>query len=775
MKRTCFSFVLTSAFLIAACGSSGSDDGTSSGGSAGTAGTGGGSGGMAGRPVTPEVTVFGSVEGCVQDTGGQLSFTTDASAVTGTPVAGATVAIEGTDLSATTGADGCFIIDDVPAGLASLTVDGSNNTPLTVIGEATINVGNTTVTRSEAVVAAESELAARGYPSVTSTWLLATQQPVPSGVTVHDGIFRLGDDGAPALTTVSAPSWFVYLDPYPSSYFSHPTLFALIDAETGDVTSIDTGSWPQLNGLLYYAYELDNVTSPDLITGPPMARRHVPRSPARIGTIQQAQTGTTYGLVIQGDARNDFEIDADNMEQRITDNNGFVQTFRPDPQNRRGTFDAPRDIEGLLAVLNDSMTANDKFVVSFHTHGLPNGDMTLEQGVPEDGNQPTKARYTADQFPWDRVNANNITIVIDTCHAEAVAEPLKELFKDPKFQNKKITVIAGTCANEVGGAGVVNAGDRPGGYVTNAVLDQLGSNFCPENVVAEFNDIAAQATRVSIEGMHIGDHELAAQMDGNKGIGVHPKLLTFNMPQDCSNTEEKVSSASTVGSNLELATFASAISYRGAIFPTIGSSNVMGTAVPWGSSLTCGHGAFASNFGPSITGPQFNNSTYPCGMGTEGLTLCENTGPVPDGDYIVVVNVLSEAVPLNDPTNFWTYGFVFDSDGVAANNFQPIPQFPNDFFQDTDRWYQAQYNPSSGWSLRVTDAALDPNGTVTSNARLIITANALVLVVPASEFSVPRPAYRLTNFRHTGDFGQNPPFDWDGDVSPPVSEGLITW
>lgn len=230
--------------------------------------------------------------------------------------------------------------------------------------------------------------------------------------------------------------------------------------------------------------------------------------------------------------------------------------------------------------------------------------------------------------------------------------------------------------------------------------------------------------------------------------------------------EEKVSSATTIGSNLGV-DVAAGLDYRTTIFPTMGSSLIMGTSVSWGPSLTCGSGAFPPTLGPEVTGPHFNDSTYPCGMGTEGMTLFENTSPIPDGDYIVVVNVVSDAVPLNDPTSFWTYGFVFDSDDDPANNFQPLPQFPGDFFQDTDLWYQAQYSPSSGWSLRVTDAAVDPSGSISSQARLIISGNVLVLVVPASEFAVPRPKYRLTNFRHTGDFGQTPPHDGTATFNRP--------
>jgi len=36
----------------------------------------------------------------------------------------------------------------------------------------------------------------------------------------------------------------------------------------------------------------------------------------------------------------------------------------------------------------------------------------------------------------------------------------------------------------------------------------------------------------------------------------------------------------------------------------------------------------------------------------------------------------------------------------------------------------------------------------------------IALLVPKSELSIDNPAYRLTAFRHKGDYGMNPPYDW---------------
>lgn len=177
--------------------------------------------------------------------------------------------------------------------------------------------------------------------------------------------------------------------------------------------------------------------------------------------------------------------------------------------------------------------------------------------------------------------------------------------------------------------------------------------------------------------------------------------------------------------------------------------------------------------GQLYTDELFNHSIYPCGQGASGFTICPpNPTPVPGGAFHIVGAALGGALPLADPANRYQYAFVFDEDGNPANNYQPQPAYPSDFFKGTDRWYEANYVPGTGWSLKASNAK---NGSVTSfptAARIIVSGNAIVLVVPKAEFAAPTPPYRITAFRHKGDFGIPQPHDWDGDVEPPVASGL---
>src|SRR5690606_18817381 len=120
------------------------------------------------------------------------------------------------------------------------------------------------------------------------------------------------------------------------------------------------------------------------------------------------------------------------------------------------------------------------------------------------------------------------------------------------------------------------------------------------------------------------------------------------------------------------------------------------------------------------------------------------------------------------------YAFVFDSDADPSNNYQASSQYPNDFFDNTDRWYVASYTPQQGWRIEVSNASGGTITPISSDARIVIDGAMMMLLVPADELASPCPPYRMTAFTHRGDYGLNPPYDWSGDVEPPVDMPLET-
>jgi hypothetical protein len=150
----------------------------------------------------------------------------------------------------------------------------------------------------------------------------------------------------------------------------------------------------------------------------------------------------------------------------------------------------------------------------------------------------------------------------------------------------------------------------------------------------------------------------------------------------------------------------------------------------------------------------FNHSHFPCDSEIEGgIVVCtETTGPMPAGNVIMAVMQLGEEIPLDDADRFYTYAAVFDADGDTANNFQYQPPYDWDYFQNTDRWYTLDWDPTQAdWFLTVTDVA-NNQWNAPSNARAVIYHDMVIFFIPAEEFSVEQPGYRLSAFGHDGTF-----------------------
>jgi hypothetical protein len=165
---------------------------------------------------------------------------------------------------------------------------------------------------------------------------------------------------------------------------------------------------------------------------------------------------------------------------------------------------------------------------------------------------------------------------------------------------------------------------------------------------------------------------------------------------------------------------------------------------------------------------------YPCGLHAQGRTLCQGTGrTLGAGEYIITFGVMNGDFPVTDPTRSFEYGFVFDADGNPANNFVADPNFPNDFFQGTDRWYTFGRSPSQNWGLGARTAVNGNIQPVATGARVVMIGRTSILVVPRSEFGVPDPAVRFTAFGHSGFFGLDGG-PWSGDVQRPVDQPLYS-
>ena len=106
-----------------------------------------------------------------------------------------------------------------------------------------------------------------------------------------------------------------------------------------------------------------------------------------------------------------------------------------------------------------------------------------------------------------------------------------------------------------------------------------------------------------------------------------------------------------------------------------------------------------------------------------------------DDDGVVVVTLeVAGAIPVAAADLRFTYAAVFDRDGEESNNFQALPAFPLDFFQNTDMWYEVLWVPTTGWTVqrRIWTGA---SALVTpTEALALIVDRVLVLAIPRNEF-----------------------------------------
>lgn len=93
---------------------------------------------------------------------------------------------------------------------------------------------------------------------------------------------------------------------------------------------------------------------------------------------------------------------------------------------------------------------------------------------------------------------------------------------------------------------------------------------------------------------------------------------------------------------------------------------------------------------------------------------------------------------------------VFDGDGDAANTFRALPDFPFDFFDSTDQWYELEFTQSD---TRRVEKTIARNGVFLNDlatGAVVMVAGDAVYFIPQDEFSVPMGGelgFRVTAFR----------------------------
>jgi len=164
-------------------------------------------------------------------------------------------------------------------------------------------------------------------------------------------------------------------------------------------------------------------------------------------------------------------------------------------------------------------------------------------------------------------------------------------------------------------------------------------------------------------------------------------------------------------------------------------------------------------------------AAFPCGEGPVGLTLCASANAFSEGDWVYVAAATLEDLILDDETGIYQLAFVFDADGDPDNNYVPSADYPGDFFSGTDKWYEATYTPGGGWHLRVRDVR-QGLADVASDARFVLVGRELGLFLPRAELDGDVPGFRVTAFRHEGDYGLSGG-PWSASYYPYLDQPLL--
>lgn len=153
----------------------------------------------------------------------------------------------------------------------------------------------------------------------------------------------------------------------------------------------------------------------------------------------------------------------------------------------------------------------------------------------------------------------------------------------------------------------------------------------------------------------------------------------------------------------------------------------------------------------------------PVECGEEGVTCAAGAQPL-TGEVATIAVEYAADVPASDADNAYQYGFVFETDDDATNDWEPLPAYPNDTYQGTDLWVQLTANAGGPWTVGVDDVTSSQQivRRATSDARVVRDGSVLVMMVPLADLG-PAPAFRTTAFRHDGQWLQG---DWNIDYYP---------
>jgi len=132
--------------------------------------------------------------------------------------------------------------------------------------------------------------------------------------------------------------------------------------------------------------------------------------------------------------------------------------------------------------------------------------------------------------------------------------------------------------------------------------------------------------------------------------------------------------------------------------------------------------------------------------------------------FHVLVIGFWEDIPINHETHYGTVAAAMVPDNDPTGLWVPLPEYPEDHWQGTKRWYRTGYEPDMGWSSQAYNSDWTENP---ANFFTVFYRNLAVFYMSAADMAVEYPAGRAT-----ADWID--PTDWPGSFSGDVEGGNST-
>lgn len=639
------------------------------------------------------------------------------------------------------------------------------------------------------------------------TIVFSHAEPVDAGTTLVVG--SPTRQGERQVIEIGSSAWFFWIDDEPGARFDHPTRFVLVDRSSGEITVHDANWWPVLDGTPLWISANDYWDEDQWVHGSESGRRATIELPPALAG-EPCQPGFGTALVINGhddgeSGAEDMAFDTANMTQTL-EGLGFGVT-----QAGEGGSVAKDQVGAWLEQKAKELKAGDNLVVYITGHGSQVSDEfsgTLGHGDAGGIYSGLLAQNLAKFDP-----GVEIIVIVDACHSGAMLADLNcvadlaisaarddqsswsdiddswlSIFGggdvDSEDQGGEFTSALARSMNEIIGdpalrQQVENTANNEGGSFMGALLTDAGLRERDYDLAYQRGWAEPQFRAGAAKTRPVIGDPTPPVCDGDPGQTTGDTDSNSETDTDATATDEGTSGESTDTSSgcsdPELDAIGQALG--DILGADVGEAVCSGAQqLPAGNQTLHSDGVKTSDateevdwiLNGVILGVDVPGG-LPCGPGAGFDIFCTGQTLAIDGPVAIVWGRVAAPIDPNEKTFSYQYGFVFDTDGDAGNDYVPGPQYPADFFAGTDQWFYTVHNAGEGWYTWASSAAAG-FANVPSSERIIVAGDLVALVVNEDEVHPDTASYRITAFRHLGDYGQTQP--WSGDVVPAVADGL---